>query len=89
MAIARIFFGKNSFPGDWLLFANGAALAHQAQVYTGLGWAIAKLNIPFLEAVKKIDCQFYFRIVDGCGYYDGTFRYRQTVINGEWPVYLP
>lgn len=89
MAIAIKSFEANNFPGDWLLFTNGPGLAHQAQVYVGLGWAIAKLNIPFLTAVKKISTRFYFRIADGCGYYDGSFRNRRTVINGELPVYLP
>ena len=29
------------------------------------------------------------RVADGCGYYDGSFRQRQTVINQQVPVYLP
>lgn len=89
MAIALKNFETNTFPHDWLLFANGPAAAHQAQVYVGLGWAIAKLNLSFLTAVKKIDAQFYFRIADGCGYYDGSFKRRQTVINKQLPAYLP
>ena len=44
MSIALDGFGAGTFPKDWLLFANGAAVAHQAQVYVGLGWAIAKLG---------------------------------------------
>ncbi len=89
MAIAIKSFETDSFPGDWLSFLNGAALAHQAQVYVGLGWAIAKLKISFLTAVEKINTKFYFRIADGCGYYDGSFRYRRTVLQEELPNYLP
>ncbi|MEP7237332.1 MAG: DUF1702 family protein [Ferruginibacter sp.] len=89
MAIALKNFETDKFPDEWLLFADGPASAHQAQVYVGLGWAIAKLNIPFLTAVKKLDPKFYFRIADGCGYYDGSFRKRQTLINKQVPDYLP
>lgn len=89
MDIAIKDFEANSFPLQWILFANGKASAHLAQVYVGLGWAIAKLNIPFLAAAKKVNVQFHFRIADGCGYYDGSFRYRRTVVLGELPAYLP
>ncbi len=89
MAIALKSFQSDTFPHAWLLFANGPAAAHQAQVYVGLGWAIAKFNFPFLTAVKKLHSRFYFRIADGCGYYDGSFKRRQTVINQQLPDYLP
>jgi hypothetical protein len=89
MAIALKDFEADTFPHEWLLFANGPAAAHQAQVYVGLGWAIAKFNFPFLTAVKKLDAQYYFRVADGCGYYDGSFKRRQTIINQQLPAYLP
>lgn len=89
MAIALKSFEKDTFPNDWLLFAGGPAAAHLPQVYVGLGWAIAKSNLPFLTTIKKIDSKFYFRIADGCGYYDGSFKHRRTVTNKELPVYLP
>ena len=81
MAIALKDFEADTFPDTWLLFTNGPALAHQAQVYVGLGWAIAKYNFPFSTAVEKLHSRFYFRIADGCGYYDGSFKRRRTVIN--------
>ena len=89
MAIALKSFERDTFPNEWLLFADGSAAAHQAQVYVGLGWAIAKCNLPFLSAVKNLGSKFYFRIADGCGYYDGSFKHRRTVTNKELPVYLP
>lgn len=89
MAIALKSFEAETFPHEWLLFASGPAAAHHAQVYVGLGWAIAKFNFPFLTAVIKLDSKFYFRIADGCGYYDGSFKHRRTVTNKELPVYLP
>ncbi len=89
MAIAIKNFEDGGFPDKWLAFANGAARAHTAQVYVGLGWAIAKLNLSFLETVKDLDTKLYFRIADGCGYYDGSFRRRPTVLSQQLPVYLP
>jgi hypothetical protein len=89
MAIALKDFESETFPHAWLSFANGPAAAHQAQVYVGLGWAIAKFNFPFLTAVKNLNARLYFRIADGCGYYDGSFKHRRTVTNQELPVYLP
>jgi enediyne biosynthesis protein E3 len=89
MAIALKNFEADTFPHEWLLFTNGPAAAHQAQVYVGLGWAIAKFNFPFLTAVEKLHSKFYFRIADGCGYYDGSFKHRRMVTNQELPVYLP
>ena len=70
---------------SWLLFSNGPALAHKAQVYIGLGWAVAKLGIPFLPVAQKVDSQLYYRIADGCGYYDGSFRHRHTVLSQQLP----
>jgi hypothetical protein len=89
MAIALKDFKTGRFPGDWLFFAKGPSMPHEAQVYIGLGWAIAKLKVCFLTAVKNLDSRLYFRIADGCGYYDGSFRHRQTVISRQIPVYLP
>ncbi len=86
MAIAIKDFESDTFPAGWLAFANGPALQHKAQVYVGLGWAIAKLNLPFLETLKELDTHPYFRIADGCGYYDGSFRQRQTVLSQQLPI---
>lgn len=88
MAIALKGFENNLDLNAWLFYAKVPALAHEAQVYIGLGWAIAKLNIPFLSVVEKIETRFYHRVADGCGYYDGSFRQRQTVMSQQLPVYL-
>lgn len=87
MALEELEAGR--FPGKWLLFANGPAAVHRAQVHVGLGWAIAKLNYSFSTAVNELDPACYSRIADGCGYYDGSFRRRQSVINKVLPAYLP
>lgn len=89
MAIALKGFEKDNDTTEWQIFANGPARAHQAQLYIGLGWAIAKLNLPFLSIVEKLNPLLHFRVADGCGYYDGSFRQRQSVMNRQLPVYLP
>ena len=55
---------------------------HACQIYIGMGWAIAKekrFPITFLE---QLNHNMQYRIWDGCGYYDGTFRQRH-VIKGQ------
>ncbi len=89
MAIAIKDLENNQQLDNWLLYANGPALAHKAQVYVGHGWAIAKLGLPFLPVVQKLEQGLYYRVADGCGFYDRTFRQRQSVINQQLPVYLP
>ena len=89
MAIALTDLEAGSFPAQWVLFANGPACLHKPQVYIGLGWAIAKTGLCFLTAIEKLHAAFYYRIADGCGYYDGSFKRRHTVINKELPAYLP
>jgi hypothetical protein len=89
MAIALKDLKNNEGLNTWLFYKNGPALAHKAQVHVGLGWAIAKLNLPFLAVVNKIDTSLYYRVADGCGYYDGSFKYKQTIMNQQLPGYLP
>ncbi len=74
---------------EWLSFLEGPATKHKAQVYIGLGWAIAKLDIPFSEVVQNLEARFHHRVADGCGYYDGSFRQRQTILGLQVPSYLP
>ncbi len=89
MAIAIKDFAHGGELNNWLHYVHEPAKAHQAQVYVGLGWAIAKSNLPFLQVVEKIETRYYHRVADGCGYYDGSFRQRQTVLNQQIPAYLP
>lgn len=89
LSIALKALGNGRDMDNWLYYAEGPARAHKAQVYLGLGWAIAKLNLPFLSVVEKIETQYYHRVADGCGYYDGSFRQRQAVLAQQLPGYLP
>jgi enediyne biosynthesis protein E3 len=76
-------------PAGWVYFAEHRSSKHRAQVCVGLGWAIAKLNRPFLEIVQNINPEWRHRVADGCGYYDGTFRRRQVVDDLHLPAYIP
>ncbi|HQW93203.1 MAG TPA: DUF1702 family protein [Ferruginibacter sp.] len=89
MAIAIKDLERGGELTDWVKYVSGPAQEHQAQVYVGLGWAIAKLKLPFLPVVEKIENDYHFRVADGCGYYDGSFRQRQTVLSLQLPAYLP
>jgi len=63
MAIALKDLANNSIEA-WLSYANGARL-HKAQVYVGLGMAAAKLNLPFLSVIEKVEKAWYHLIADG------------------------
>lgn len=88
MAIALKDFEENNNLLRWKVFAGGTR-HHKAQVYIGLGWAIAKRNIIFSSIIDHLDPKLNYRVADGCGYYDGSFKQRQTIINQQFPVYLP
>lgn len=89
MEIAITDLQNNRRLDNWLSFARGPGQVHTAQVYVGLGWAIAKLNLPFAEIVEMIEAHLCHRVADGCGYYDGSFRQRISVMSMQSPVYLP
>ena len=55
------------------------AKKHTTQIYIGLGWAIAQEKNPSLISTEKIDPRMLFCIWDGCGYFDGIFKQRQTI----------
>lgn len=49
------------------------------QIHIGLGWALAKQNVP-LNTLKHEGDMYSSRILDGMGYYWGMFRYRKLVL---------
>ena len=73
----------------WKAYASGPAKSHQTQVYIGLGWAIAKINLSFYSVAGDLDISLQQYVADGCGYYDGSFKKRQTILNQQLPVYIP
>jgi hypothetical protein len=52
--------------------------------HLGLGWAFARLETS-TSILKTIDPAMRFRVVDGWGYYNGTFRSRVTIKSRKLP----
>ncbi|HKR03933.1 MAG TPA: DUF1702 family protein [Bacteroidia bacterium] len=61
---------------------------HEGQVHIGLGWAIAEAKPGDLSFMKTIHSKIAFRVWDGCGYYNGIFRQRQTIKNQTRQDYI-
>ena len=64
----------------WLEYGQ----AHATQVYIGLGWALGQQQVNLLDFIKAETPILSWRILDGCGYYDGFFRKRK-VQQGIYP----
>jgi len=87
MAIALMDLEQKNTLNVWYTF-NDRADKHTAQTHAGLGWAFAQQNrsaLPFLDNLAPL---LRFRILDGCGYYDGIFRQRQSVKGQKFPEEL-
>ena len=65
----------------WRPFMEGPGADHATQVHVGLGWALAQQRLPASSFTKTLHPLLAFRVLDGCGYYDGIFRSRQTINN--------
>ena len=52
---------------------------HAVQVYIGLGWALAQRQAPVFSFIKDLSPLVQARVLDGYGFYDGTFRNRTIV----------
>ena len=59
----------------------GVSQNHAGQIHIGLGWAIGEARPQDFFFMNSIDPKIEFRVWDGCGYYDGIFRQRQTIKN--------
>ncbi len=81
-------FDENNSLKSWKHFADDLAKPHAAQVYAGLGWAVAQQTLPLETIIETLPELLKYRVADGCGYYDGTFRNRQTVRNKQLPIYI-
>ena len=66
----------------------GVSQNHAGQIHIGLGWAIGEARPQDLFFINSIDPKIEFRVWDGCGYYDGIFRQRQTIKNQTRQEYI-
>jgi enediyne biosynthesis protein E3 len=70
---------------QWRAFMRRSDPVYQPHVHVGLGWAIAKQQIPSLLFLSSLPPAMLFRVFDGYGYYDGTLRQRQSIQNKVRP----
>jgi hypothetical protein len=85
MALALKDFSKGNELKQWSAFMKGPGVNHSAQIHAGLGWAIAQQNNSPLQFLEMINPLMRARVLDGCGYYDGIFKQRQTIKNNKPP----
>jgi enediyne biosynthesis protein E3 len=79
---------KDLFEGTlqrWRAFMRSSAQVFLPHVHVGLGWAIAKQKIPSLVFLDAMQPLLRSRVIDGFGYYDGTFKQLQAVANKTRP----
>ncbi len=81
-------FAENNSLKNWKHFADELAKRHAAQIYAGLGWAVAQEVLKLEQIIENFHPLLRYRVVDGCGYYDGTFRNRQTIRMKAVPTYI-
>jgi enediyne biosynthesis protein E3 len=75
---------KDLFEGTlqrWRVFMRNTRQEYLPHVHVGLGWAIAKQKLPSLIFIDSIQPLLRSRVIDGIGYYDGTFKQTQSVGN--------
>lgn len=81
MALAEKDLLENNDLKRWNTFVKENSSKHSSQIHVGLGWALAKENKNIQEFKLLISSDMISRVLDGIGYYDGTFKNRATVKN--------
>lgn len=80
MGLALKDFSDSAPLKHWNSFMN-VSENHAAHICVGLGWAVALQKPSDLSFLNTLNPMMRFRVWDGCGYYDGMFRQRQTIKN--------
>lgn len=88
MEIAQQDIAEDVSMQRWLEYLK-LAEKHAAQIYVGLGWAIAATKQTDLSFLSKLDPSMIFRMWDGCGYFDGKLRQRQVLKGLARLEYIP
>jgi len=78
MARGLLDISKGNSLDHWSAYAMRTS-DHEVQVYIGLGWALAQRQAPIFQFVQDLSPLIQARVLDGYGYYDGTFRNRTSV----------
>jgi enediyne biosynthesis protein E3 len=88
MEIAQKDFTEDPTLQEWFAYLK-IAEKHAAQIFIGLGWAVAAEKRTDLSFLDKVDPGMIFRMWDGCGYFDGKLRQRQVIKGLARLNYIP
>jgi len=72
----------------WRSFMRNSETAYLPHLHVGLGWAIAKRKLSSLFFLDTVNPMMLYRVIDGCGCYDGMFKQVQAIHNKVRPVYV-
>src|SRR6478609_9132023 len=72
----------------WRSFMRASDQSYTPHVHVGLGWAIAKRKLSSLFFLDTLNSLMLYRVLDGCGCYDGIFKQIQTIHNKVRPEYI-
>lgn len=79
-------FEKGDELVQWRQFTSAIGQPHLAQVHAGLGWALAQSKADSKHVLESLHPIMRFRTADGCGYCDGLFRQRASMIAKIFPA---
>ena len=78
MTLALKDFSSGDSILNWKKFLESSK-KYACQIYIGMGWAVGQEKRTSLPFLSELNHNMQFRIWDGCGYFDGIFRQRQTI----------
>lgn len=78
MTLALNDFNESDSITKWKQLLDGSK-KYSRQIYIGMGWAVAQQKKSELSFLDQLSYNMQFRLWDGCGYYDGIFRQRQSI----------
>lgn len=69
--------------GLWFYLLREIGAQHAIQIHVGLGWALAQEQLNPETYLNELQPMLRYRVLDGYGYYEGTFRRRKSIINQQ------
>jgi hypothetical protein len=69
-------------------FLNGPGAPHVYMAHVGLGWALARLPINIERSLKKLDPLLGWLVIDGYGFHEGYFHWKNYIKNLAVPSRL-